>query len=103
MTLTALAVGSHLAAVATATWIGAIYGRRDSRVRTAVAVANTLNAGLLCFVPLTRVALDSGRDCASSSLLICAVPLFAAWLIYDTLRYRPTLTRRLHLADAGHN
>src|SRR5512146_1002390 len=103
LTLTALAVGSHLAAVATATWIGAIYGRRDSTVRTAVAVANTLNAGLLCFVPLTRVALDSGRDCALSSMLVYAIPLFAGWLIYDTLRYRPTLTRRLRLADAGHH
>lgn len=102
VTLTALAVGSHLTAVATATWIGAFYRRRDSTVRTAVAVANTLNAGLLCFVPLIRLALDTGRDCALSSLLIYAIPLFAGWLIYDTLRYRPALTRRLRFAGAGH-
>lgn len=103
LTLTAMAVGSHFAAVATATWIGALYGRRDSMIRTAVAVASTLNAGLLCFVPLTRLALDTGRDCASSSMLIYAVPLLAGWLIYDTLRYRPALTRRLRLAGAGHH
>ena len=103
LTLTALAVGSHFTAVATATWIATLYGGRNPTVRTAVTVANTLFAGLLCFVPLTRLALDAGRDCATSSPLIYAVPLFAGWLTYDALSYRAVLTRRLRLANAaGH-
>ena len=103
LTLTALAVGSHFTAVAAATWIGLLYGRRDSTVRAAVKVANTVNAGLLCFVPLTRLALDGGRDCASSSLLIYAIPLFAGWLICNAVWYRATRTRRRLLPSSANH
>jgi len=98
--LTALAVGSHLTAVATATWIATLYERRDSRVRMAVALGNTLNAALLCLVPLRHLTTEAGRDCTSSSILIYAVPLLAGWLIYDALSYHETLTRRPRLANA---
>jgi hypothetical protein len=101
LTLTALAVGSHLTAVATATWIATLCGRRSPIVRTAVTVANTVQAGILCVVPLTRLALDAGRDCATSSLLIYAVPLFAGWLTYDAVSYRATLSRRLRPVSTG--
>ena len=101
LVLTALAVGSHFTAVATATWIATLYGRRNPTVRTAVTVANTVFAGLLCFVPLTRLALDAGRDCATSSLLIYAVPLFAGWLTFDALSYHAVRMRRLRLANAA--
>jgi hypothetical protein len=66
-----------------------------------VSFANTVFAGLLCVVPLTRLALEAGRDCATSSLLIYAVPLFAGWLTFDALSYGPVLTRRLRLANAA--
>ena len=97
--LTALTVGTHLTAVATASWIGTLYSRSNPTVRTAMTVSNTVHAGLLCFVPLTQLALNAGRDCATSSILIYAVPLFAGWLIYDTLAYRATLTARPQLAN----
>jgi hypothetical protein len=96
-----LAVGSHLTAVATATWIATLLGRRSPVLRTAVTVASTVQAGLLCFVPLTRLALDAGRECATSSLLIYAVPLFAGWLPYDAVSFRAKLSRRPRLAHTG--
>jgi len=101
LTLTASAVGSHLTAVAAATWIATLYGRRSPIVRTAVTAASTVQAGLLCVVPLTRLALDEGQDCATSSLLIYAVPLFAGWLAYDAVSYRATLSRRLRPVNTG--
>lgn len=99
LTLTSLAVGTHLLSVATATWIATVYFRSNPTVRQAVAAANTLHAGLLCILPLRQIALDVGRDCATSSLLIYAIPLFAGWVIYAALSYRATLTGRLHLAQ----
>lgn len=99
LTLTTRAVGSHFTAVAAATWIGAVYGRRDTTVRTAVAAGNTLMTGLLCVVPLTQLALASGRDCASSSVLIYAAPLFVGWLAYGVLSRRATRARRLQITD----
>jgi hypothetical protein len=101
LALTALAVGTHLTAVATATWIATFYGRRNPIVRAAVAGGSTVHAGLLCFVSLTQLARDAGRDCATSSLLLYAVPLFAGWLIYEAMSYRTVLTRRLRLATTG--
>jgi hypothetical protein len=75
-----LAVGSHLTAVATATWIATLLGRRSPVLRTAVTVA---------------------RECATSSLLIYAVPLFAGWLAYDAVSFRAKLSRRPRLAHTG--
>jgi len=98
--LTALADGSHFTAVAAATWVGALYGRRSPTVRTAVSLANTVFAGLLCFIPLARLAVDVGRECATKSILIYAVPLFVGWLSYDVLSYGALSSRRVRPAPA---
>ncbi len=65
-------------------------------VRHAVAAANTLHAALLCMLPL--LALEAGPRCATSSLLIYSVPLLGGWLVYVSLWYRATPTRRLYVA-----
>lgn len=95
--LTGMNVGTHLLAVGTATWIAAVYARRYATLGRAVAAASTVHAGLLCAVPLTQLALDAGRECATSSLLVYSVPLFSGWLLYDALSYRAVRAGRAHL------
>ena len=88
--LTGLVAGTHLTAVATATWIGTVFSRRNATVRRAVAVANTLHAAILCALPLTQLALERGTWCATSSPLVYAIPLLAGWLVYAALPHRTT-------------
>lgn len=82
LTIAGMTVGTHLAAVATATWIGAQYVRRNTTVLRAVAAANTLLFALLCALPLVQLARHAGTDCALSSPLLYAVPLLAGWSVY---------------------
>ena len=90
-----MVVGTHLTAVATATWIGTAWSRSNATVRQAVAAANTLHAALLCMLPLPQIALEAGTRCATSSLLIYSIPLLAGWLIYGALSYRTALAERV--------
>ena len=101
LTLTGMVVGTHLTAVATATWISTVYSRSNTTVRRAVAVANTLHAAVLCMLPLAQLVLEAGTRCATSSLLIYSIPLLAGWLIYGALAYRSSLPGRLRLEHAG--
>ena len=101
VSLTGMVVGTHLTAVATATWIGTVVSRGNATLRHAAAAANTLHAALLCLLPLAQLALEGGTQCATSSLLIYAIPLLAGWLTYGTLTYRTTPTR-LRLEHSGH-
>jgi len=98
LTLAGMAVGVHLTAVATATWIATIYARRNVIVRQAVAASNTLLAALVCALPLSQFALAAGRSCATTSLLIYSVPLLAGWLTYAALSHRAALPGRVRLA-----
>lgn len=86
--LLGMVAGTHLTAVAAATWLGTFYARSNGTIRQAVAAANTLHAGLLCVLPLLQLAREGGRVCASSSLLMYSIPLFAGWLVYVTLSHR---------------
>ncbi len=99
VTLTGMNVGTHLLALATATWLATAYVRRYATLGRAVAAASTLHAGLLCGVPLTQLALAAGRDCATSSLLVYSVPLFAGWLLYDGSSYLAARAGRAQLAQ----
>ena len=103
LTLVGLVVGTHLTAVATATWLGTYYSRRNATIRQAVASANILHAILLCALPLAQLTLTAGRACATSSLLVYSIPVLGGWLAYLAFRHRITLTERLHLASSvGH-
>lgn len=99
LTLAGMGVGTHLLSVAAATWIATIYSRTNATLRRAVAGASTVHAGLLCALPLSGLALDAGRACATSSLLVYSVPLFAGWLLRDALSYRGRRAARVHLAQ----
>jgi hypothetical protein len=98
LTLSAMAIGTHLTAIASATWIATAHSRNQASVRRAVAAANTLHAALLCMLPLLQLTLGEERRCATSSLLIYSIPLLGGWLVYAALSSHTTLTARLHLA-----
>ena len=97
LVLVGMVVGTHLTAVATATWLGTFYSRSHAPLRQAVAAANTLHAALLCALPLLQLASEGGRACATSSLLVYSIPLFAGWLAYVTLSHRTAQPKRLLL------
>jgi hypothetical protein len=89
-----MAVGTHVLAVSIALWIATASVRRRPTVRRAGIAASTVLAGLVCVLPLRQIAVDLGRACAVSSLLIYALPLFAAWVLYAAVWYRGTMTSR---------
>lgn len=88
LTFSAMAVGTHLAALAIATWIGTVSLRRSPIVRQAVTAASTLHAALVCAVPFARLARVTGGDSATSSLLVWSVPLLAGWVVFAALSHR---------------
>lgn len=83
-----LASGTHLLAVATAFWIGAVQSRTNPFLGKALTVAGIVHAGLFCVFPLRQLALELGGSCARSSILVGFIPLFAAWLLFAVLAYR---------------
>ncbi len=78
----AMASGTHLLALAMASWIATANGRGNPELRRAVALALTVHAGLFAVFPLRQIAEGFGGACASSSLLIVFLPLFACWVLY---------------------
>lgn len=88
LTLTGMVVGTHLTAVAIATWMGTVYSRSNATVCRAVAAANTLHAALLCMLPVAQLSLEAGKRCATSSPLIYSFLLLAGWLVYAALSSR---------------
>ena len=90
---TTLANGTHLTAVATASWLGTVCGRANPTLRRAVGIASTAHAGLMCLFPLGQMTLRLGGTCAASSLLIVFAPLFAAWVLYAAFSFRVAPTQ----------
>jgi hypothetical protein len=93
--------GTHLLALATATWIAAVYCRRYLPLRQAVTLASTLHAGLLCLLPLRQIILEVGGNCATSSILVLSVPLLIGWVLYgivDMTHIRHSAGSRSHLS-----
>lgn len=91
LTYSATAVGTHVFALATATWIATVHGRRNRILPQAVTVAMTVHAALMCALPLTQIIRNVGAPCATSSTVFLSVPLLVGWLTYaaiDTTRVR---------------
>ncbi len=77
-----LAAGSHLTALATATWIAAAKCRTNSTLRQAVTLASIASTALICLLPLRQVVLHDGWNCARSPILLPFVPLLIGWVLY---------------------
>jgi len=94
MTSSNLSSGTHLLALAIASWIATLYGRSNPALRQAMTVANIVNAGLICLLPLRRVILEIGESSATSSILIAFAPLFVGWLLYAAFSYNIEIKER---------
>ena len=77
-----LAAGSHLTALATATWFATAHSRGNRTLRQAMALASIAYAGLVCLLPLRQIVSQAGWNCSTSPVLLPFVPLLVGWLIY---------------------
>jgi hypothetical protein len=91
----AMAGGTHLLALATASWIATAHYRSNPALRKAVAGANTVHAGLFFIFPLRQIVFDFGGSCAASSGLVLAAPLLIGWVLYAVVSYRVAPARTL--------
>ena len=89
-----LSSGTHLLALAIASWIATIYCRSNPTLRQAMTVASTIHAGLICLLPLRRVILEIGGSSATSSILVTFAPLLIGWAIYLAFSSRVELKKR---------
>jgi len=87
MTSSNLSSGTHLLALAIASWIATVYGRNHPTTRKAMTAASIAHAGLICLLPLRHVILEIGGSSATSSILIVFAPLFVGWLFYAAFAY----------------
>lgn len=83
-----LSSGTHLLALAIASWIATVYCRSNPTLRKAMTVTSTLHAGLICLLPLRRIILEVGGSSATSSILVPFVPLLVGWALYAAFSYR---------------
>jgi hypothetical protein len=89
-----LSSGTHLLALAIASWIATAYCRRYPTLRQAMTAASTVQAGLICLLPLRRIILEIGGSSATSSILVAFVPLLIGWLFYAAVSYRVELIKQ---------
>jgi hypothetical protein len=77
-----LAAGSHLTALATATWSAAAHSRSNRTLRQAITLASIANTGLVWLLPLRQIVSHAGWNCSTSPVLIPFVPLLVGWVMY---------------------
>ena len=94
MTSSNLSSGTHLLALAIASWAATLYGRSNPSLRRAMTVACFVHAALICLLPLRRVVLEIGGSSAASSILIAFAPLFVGWLLYAAFSYNIKIKER---------
>jgi intracellular septation protein A len=94
MTSSNLSSGTHLLALAIASWVATAYCRSNPTLRRAMTVASTIHAGLICLLPLRRVILEIGGSSATSSILVTFAPLLIGWAIYLAFSSRVELKKR---------
>lgn len=82
-----LSSGTHLLALATASWTATIYCRSNPALRRAMAAASTVHAGLICLLPLRRLILEIGGGRATPSILVAFAPLLVGWGLYKAFSY----------------
>jgi len=90
----AMASGTHLLALATATWIATAYWRSHPAFGKAVTVASTVHAGLFLIFPLRQIVVEFGASCATSSILAAFAPLLVGWVLCVAFSYRANFQKR---------
>jgi hypothetical protein len=82
LSVSTLAAGSHLTALATATWLATAHSQSNRTLRQAITVASIAYAGLVCLLPLRQIVSYAGWNCSTPPVLIPFVPLLVGWVIY---------------------
>ena len=82
LTVSTLAAGSHLTALATATWFAVAHSRNNRTMRQAITLASIAYAALVCLLPLRQIVSHPGWNCSTPPILIPFVPLLVGWVIY---------------------
>jgi hypothetical protein len=80
-----LAAGSHLTALATATWFAAAHSPGNRTLRQAITIASIAYAGLVCLLPLRQIVSHAGWNCSTWSVLVLFVPLLVGWVTYAAI------------------
>jgi hypothetical protein len=80
-----LAAGSHLTALATATWIATAKCRTNPTLRKAVTLASIASTALVCLLPVRQVVAQGRWNCARSLILLPFLPLLVGWVVYATV------------------
>lgn len=93
MTSSNLSSGTHLLALAIASWTATAYCRSNPALRQAMTVTSTVHAGLICLLPLRRVFLEISGSSAASSILVTFAPLFIGWMLYTAFSYKAELKK----------
>jgi len=83
-----MAVGTHVLAVSIAVWISIGYEPSNPTTRKAAMAASPLLIGLIVVLPWRQIMQDFGQSCAVSSVLVYALPWFAAWVIYGVIKLK---------------
>jgi len=89
-----LSSGTHLLALALASWTTTIYCRSNPALRQAMTAASIVHVGLLCLLPLRRMILEIGGDSASFFILAAFAALLVGWVFYAALSYKLAFQKR---------
>jgi hypothetical protein len=82
LTVSVLAAGSHLTALATAGWFATAGSRTNRTLRQAITLSGITVAALMCALPLRQVVQHRGWTCARSPVVLLFVLLLVGWVAY---------------------
>jgi hypothetical protein len=85
LTVSTLASGSHLTALATASWFATAGYRTNRTLRQAVTLSSITLTALMCALPLRQVVQQGGWACARSPVLLPFVLLLIGWVAYAAI------------------
>lgn len=82
LTISMLAAGSHLTALATASWFATARYSTSRPLRQAVGYSMLTMTALMCLLPLRQIVQQGGWRCARSPILLAFVALLLGWAAY---------------------
>lgn len=85
LTVSMLAAGSHLTALATASWFATAGYRTSRTLRQAITLSSMTVTALMCALPLRQVVQQGGWTCARSPILLSFVLLLVGWVAYAAI------------------
>jgi hypothetical protein len=85
LTVSTLAAGSHLTALATASWFATARYRTSRSLRQAITLSSLTVTALMCALPLRQAVEQGGWTCARSSILSLFVLLLVGWVAYGAI------------------